>query len=172
MYRNLSCFVISSAKQWRDSDWMCTDCDNHNYASRSQCNRFASIIKITFYLWSLPQSFEMFQVHYQNQEKTWEMNELIAALGKKKFKNQGSTKNNGSHFGPGQIFRSGNGNGNGKQNAPSEIVFEDGLETQSPTAIPISAVILPRLSDIDIVASTVPDPVVAPVQLPIIPPPV
>ncbi|KAF6136141.1 hypothetical protein GIB67_030189 [Kingdonia uniflora] len=31
-------------------------------------------------VWSLPQSFEMFQVHYQNQEKTWEMNELIAAL--------------------------------------------------------------------------------------------
>ncbi|PIA26820.1 hypothetical protein AQUCO_08700006v1 [Aquilegia coerulea] len=27
------------AKQWRDGDWMCTNCDNHNYASRSQCNR-------------------------------------------------------------------------------------------------------------------------------------
>ncbi|KAF9620803.1 hypothetical protein IFM89_014740 [Coptis chinensis] len=27
------------AKQWRDGDWMCTNCSNHNYASRSQCNR-------------------------------------------------------------------------------------------------------------------------------------
>lgn len=27
------------AKQWRDGDWMCQNCDNHNYASRSQCNR-------------------------------------------------------------------------------------------------------------------------------------
>ncbi|KAF6168566.1 hypothetical protein GIB67_005178 [Kingdonia uniflora] len=53
-----------------------------------------------------------------------------------------------------------------------EIVFEDGLETRSPTAILISVVMLPRLSDIDIVVSTVPDPVIAPVQLPIIPPPV
>ncbi|KAF6147091.1 hypothetical protein GIB67_036810 [Kingdonia uniflora] len=31
-------------------------------------------------IWSLPQCFEMFQIHYQNQEKTWEMNELIATL--------------------------------------------------------------------------------------------
>ncbi|KAL5706530.1 hypothetical protein ACHQM5_024686 [Ranunculus cassubicifolius] len=27
------------AKQWRDGDWMCTSCNNHNYASRAQCNR-------------------------------------------------------------------------------------------------------------------------------------
>ncbi|OAY60860.1 uncharacterized protein LOC110601869 [Manihot esculenta] len=27
------------AKQWRNGDWMCTNCHNHNYASRSQCNR-------------------------------------------------------------------------------------------------------------------------------------
>lgn len=27
------------AKQWRDGDWLCTNCNNHNYASRSQCNR-------------------------------------------------------------------------------------------------------------------------------------
>ncbi|XP_071706716.1 ranBP2-type zinc finger protein At1g67325 isoform X2 [Rutidosis leptorrhynchoides] len=27
------------AKQWRDGDWMCTNCDNHNYASRSHCNK-------------------------------------------------------------------------------------------------------------------------------------
>ncbi|XP_050228429.1 ranBP2-type zinc finger protein At1g67325 isoform X2 [Mercurialis annua] len=27
------------AKQWRNGDWMCTNCSNHNYASRSQCNR-------------------------------------------------------------------------------------------------------------------------------------
>ncbi|KAF6142949.1 hypothetical protein GIB67_003905 [Kingdonia uniflora] len=31
--------VGKGAKQWRDGDWMCTNCDNHNYASRSQCNR-------------------------------------------------------------------------------------------------------------------------------------
>ncbi|ONK80158.1 uncharacterized protein A4U43_C01F14510 [Asparagus officinalis] len=27
------------AKQWRDGDWMCTSCNNHNFASRSFCNR-------------------------------------------------------------------------------------------------------------------------------------
>ncbi|KAL4582698.1 hypothetical protein LXL04_007256 [Taraxacum kok-saghyz] len=27
------------AKQWRDGDWMCTNCHNHNYASRSKCNK-------------------------------------------------------------------------------------------------------------------------------------
>lgn len=27
------------AKQWRDGDWMCTSCNNHNFASRSNCNR-------------------------------------------------------------------------------------------------------------------------------------
>ncbi|KAL5752508.1 hypothetical protein ACOSP7_022702 [Xanthoceras sorbifolium] len=27
------------AKQWRNGDWMCTNCNNHNYASRSECNR-------------------------------------------------------------------------------------------------------------------------------------
>ncbi|KAJ7953113.1 Zinc finger protein [Quillaja saponaria] len=27
------------AKQWRSGDWMCTNCNNHNYASRLQCNR-------------------------------------------------------------------------------------------------------------------------------------
>ncbi|CAI9110918.1 OLC1v1011026C1 [Oldenlandia corymbosa var. corymbosa] len=27
------------AKQWRDGDWMCSNCNNHNYASRSECNR-------------------------------------------------------------------------------------------------------------------------------------
>uniref|UniRef100_A0A7N0UBM3 RanBP2-type domain-containing protein n=2 Tax=Kalanchoe fedtschenkoi TaxID=63787 RepID=A0A7N0UBM3_KALFE len=26
-------------KQWREGDWMCSNCNNHNYASRSQCNR-------------------------------------------------------------------------------------------------------------------------------------
>ncbi|KAF6161569.1 hypothetical protein GIB67_009448, partial [Kingdonia uniflora] len=31
-------------------------------------------------VWSLLKCFEMYQVHCQNQEKTWEMNELIAAL--------------------------------------------------------------------------------------------
>lgn len=27
------------AKQWRDGDWMCQKCNNHNFASRSCCNR-------------------------------------------------------------------------------------------------------------------------------------
>uniref|UniRef100_A0A1D1YPF7 RanBP2-type zinc finger protein At1g67325 n=1 Tax=Anthurium amnicola TaxID=1678845 RepID=A0A1D1YPF7_9ARAE len=27
------------AKQWRDGDWMCSHCNNHNFASRSFCNR-------------------------------------------------------------------------------------------------------------------------------------
>lgn len=27
------------AKQWRSGDWMCSNCNNHNYASRLQCNR-------------------------------------------------------------------------------------------------------------------------------------
>ncbi|KAL8091366.1 uncharacterized protein LOC141692545 [Apium graveolens] len=27
------------ARQWRDGDWMCTNCNNHNYASRAECNR-------------------------------------------------------------------------------------------------------------------------------------
>ncbi|XAR57973.1 hypothetical protein NMG60_11026296 [Bertholletia excelsa] len=31
--------VGKGAKQWRDGDWMCTNCNNHNYASRSCCNR-------------------------------------------------------------------------------------------------------------------------------------
>ncbi|KAH6803752.1 hypothetical protein C2S51_031999 [Perilla frutescens var. frutescens] len=31
--------VGKGAKQWRDGDWMCSNCNNHNYASREQCNR-------------------------------------------------------------------------------------------------------------------------------------
>ncbi|KAI3519166.1 hypothetical protein L1887_08193 [Cichorium endivia] len=27
------------ARQWRDGDWICTNCNNHNYASRSHCNK-------------------------------------------------------------------------------------------------------------------------------------
>ncbi|XP_010526796.1 PREDICTED: calpain-15 [Tarenaya hassleriana] len=27
------------AKQWRNGDWMCANCNNHNYASRPECNR-------------------------------------------------------------------------------------------------------------------------------------
>ncbi|KAL6543510.1 hypothetical protein OROHE_010132 [Orobanche hederae] len=30
------------AKQWRDGDWMCSNCNNHNYASRAECNRCKS----------------------------------------------------------------------------------------------------------------------------------
>lgn len=35
--------IGKGAKQWRDGDWMCTNCNNHNYASRSQCNRCKTI---------------------------------------------------------------------------------------------------------------------------------
>lgn len=31
--------IGKGAKQWRDGDWMCSQCDNHNFASRSHCNR-------------------------------------------------------------------------------------------------------------------------------------
>ncbi|KAK6924464.1 Zinc finger, RanBP2-type [Dillenia turbinata] len=31
--------VGKGAKQWRNGDWMCTNCNNHNFASREQCNR-------------------------------------------------------------------------------------------------------------------------------------
>ncbi|KAI3989487.1 hypothetical protein MKX01_022762 [Papaver californicum] len=31
--------IGKGAKQWRDGDWMCTNCSNHNFASRSHCNR-------------------------------------------------------------------------------------------------------------------------------------
>ncbi|KAK9165208.1 hypothetical protein Scep_000399 [Stephania cephalantha] len=31
--------IGKGAKQWRDGDWMCKSCNNHNYASRSHCNR-------------------------------------------------------------------------------------------------------------------------------------
>ncbi|KAM3306308.1 hypothetical protein P3S67_013178 [Capsicum chacoense] len=34
--------IGKGAKQWRDGDWMCTNCNNHNYASRSNCNRCKS----------------------------------------------------------------------------------------------------------------------------------
>ncbi|XP_072956938.1 uncharacterized protein [Typha angustifolia] len=27
------------AKQWREGDWMCSNCNNHNFASRTYCNR-------------------------------------------------------------------------------------------------------------------------------------
>ncbi|OMO57059.1 Zinc finger, RanBP2-type [Corchorus capsularis] len=31
--------IGKGAIQWRSGDWMCTKCNNHNYASRAQCNR-------------------------------------------------------------------------------------------------------------------------------------
>ncbi|XP_020597168.1 uncharacterized RNA-binding protein C17H9.04c [Phalaenopsis equestris] len=31
------------AKQWRDGDWMCQKCNNHNFASRSTCNRCKTV---------------------------------------------------------------------------------------------------------------------------------
>ncbi|KAL0928311.1 hypothetical protein M5K25_000185 [Dendrobium thyrsiflorum] len=31
------------AKQWRDGDWMCQKCNNHNFASRSYCNRCKTV---------------------------------------------------------------------------------------------------------------------------------
>ncbi|XP_061341162.1 uncharacterized protein LOC133287547 isoform X3 [Gastrolobium bilobum] len=35
----VSALLGKGAKQWRSGDWMCTNCNNHNYASRLQCNR-------------------------------------------------------------------------------------------------------------------------------------
>ncbi|XP_042030651.1 uncharacterized RNA-binding protein C17H9.04c-like [Salvia splendens] len=35
--------IGKGAKQWRDGDWMCSNCNNHNYASREQCNRCKSM---------------------------------------------------------------------------------------------------------------------------------
>lgn len=31
--------VGKGAKQWRSGDWMCSGCNNHNFASRATCNR-------------------------------------------------------------------------------------------------------------------------------------
>ncbi|KAL6551971.1 hypothetical protein OROGR_008125 [Orobanche gracilis] len=31
------------ARQWRDGDWMCSNCNNHNYASRAECNSGAKV---------------------------------------------------------------------------------------------------------------------------------
>ncbi|XP_073111498.1 uncharacterized protein [Elaeis guineensis] len=31
--------IGKGAKQWRDGDWMCAKCNNHNFASRTNCNR-------------------------------------------------------------------------------------------------------------------------------------
>ncbi|XWS42162.1 hypothetical protein CRYUN_Cryun17cG0144400 [Craigia yunnanensis] len=31
------------AKQWRSGDWMCTKCNNHNYASRAHCNSIVEL---------------------------------------------------------------------------------------------------------------------------------
>lgn len=42
---------LCRAKQWRDGDWMCTNCNNHNFASRSQCNRLViDFLQIQLYL--------------------------------------------------------------------------------------------------------------------------
>ncbi|KAF6167205.1 hypothetical protein GIB67_029843 [Kingdonia uniflora] len=43
-----------------------------------------------------------------------------------------------------------------------QVVFEEGSETQSPTAIPINVAMFPRLSDIDTMTNTVPDPAIVP----------
>lgn len=36
-----------NAKQWREGDWMCLKCSNHNYASRTQCNRCKTEKEVT-----------------------------------------------------------------------------------------------------------------------------
>ncbi|OAY79364.1 hypothetical protein ACMD2_17497, partial [Ananas comosus] len=35
----LPALIGKGAKQWRDGDWMCSNCNNHNFASRTYCNR-------------------------------------------------------------------------------------------------------------------------------------
>ncbi|WOK92887.1 nuclear pore complex protein [Canna indica] len=37
--RTMPTLIGKGAKQWRDGDWMCNNCNNHNFASRSICNR-------------------------------------------------------------------------------------------------------------------------------------
>ncbi|KAM0825873.1 hypothetical protein ACQ4PT_069256 [Festuca glaucescens] len=34
--------VVGQGAKWREGDWMCSNCNNHNYASRSFCNRCKS----------------------------------------------------------------------------------------------------------------------------------
>ncbi|XP_039045811.1 uncharacterized protein LOC120185742 [Hibiscus syriacus] len=44
-------FLGKGAKQWRSGDWICAKCNNHNYASRAQCNRSVDkLVAFTFYL--------------------------------------------------------------------------------------------------------------------------
>jgi len=31
--------LMGKGAKWRDGDWMCSNCNNHNYASRAFCNR-------------------------------------------------------------------------------------------------------------------------------------
>ncbi|KAF6998535.1 hypothetical protein CFC21_014651 [Triticum aestivum] len=31
--------VVGKGAKWREGDWLCTNCSNHNYASRAFCNR-------------------------------------------------------------------------------------------------------------------------------------
>ncbi|XP_074591857.1 uncharacterized protein LOC141847691 isoform X2 [Curcuma longa] len=37
--RMVPTLIGKGANQWRDGDWMCNNCNNHNFASRSICNR-------------------------------------------------------------------------------------------------------------------------------------
>ncbi|XP_068646666.1 ranBP2-type zinc finger protein At1g67325-like isoform X1 [Aristolochia californica] len=46
-HATMSTLIGKGAKQWRDGDWMCTNCNNHNFASRSLCNRCKSQKKAT-----------------------------------------------------------------------------------------------------------------------------
>ncbi|KAJ3679822.1 hypothetical protein LUZ60_016100 [Juncus effusus] len=39
MQANIPTLMGKGAKQWREGDWMCNGCNNHNYASRTHCNR-------------------------------------------------------------------------------------------------------------------------------------
>ncbi|XP_010935041.1 uncharacterized protein [Elaeis guineensis] len=34
------------AKQWREGDWMCSKCDNHNFSSHSFCNRCKTLKEV------------------------------------------------------------------------------------------------------------------------------
>ncbi|XP_074578457.1 uncharacterized protein LOC141834954 [Curcuma longa] len=37
--RAVPTLIGKGANQWRDGDWMCNNCNNHNFASRAICNR-------------------------------------------------------------------------------------------------------------------------------------
>jgi hypothetical protein len=40
MLTEVHMLVHLTRARWREGDWLCSTCNNHNYASRAFCNRF------------------------------------------------------------------------------------------------------------------------------------